>query len=113
MLLVSHNVLSPQRSGDILDLNRLKELEKLAGLELSSQQREKLLVDLIQLEKFASQLPELSPENEAIEAGPSQSPASPLVLSMDRNLEHANAPLLSGGFYLVPTTRSDPPGEKP
>ena len=45
-----------------MDLNRLKELEKLAGLLLDPDERKKLLSDLVELENFASHMPEISSE---------------------------------------------------
>ncbi len=94
-----------------MDLQRLKELEKLAGLRLDPEQRQKMLADLVQLEKFASNLPEINSDDMAQvepETGPLRPPVS---LTMDRELEKANAPLRDGGFYHVPQTDNKPPGE--
>ncbi len=94
-----------------LDLQRLKELEKLAGLRLDPQQRNRMLADLVQLEKFASNLPEISSDDQAMaepETGPLRPPVS---LTMDREIEKANAPQRDGGFYHVAPTDNKPSGE--
>ena len=43
----------------ILDLKRLQELEKLSGLQLDPAERERLLADLSDMEKFVSELPDV------------------------------------------------------
>ena len=94
-----------------MDLQRLKELEKLAGLRLDPDQRQALLADLIQLEEFASHLPEISP-NQSEEADDlNQTQSSPVPLDMDRHQERANAPAMENGFYKIPPTHSQSGGE--
>lgn len=85
-----------------MDLQRLKELEKLAGLRFEPQEQEALLAQLIQLEKFAAALPEI-PVGDLLASVPAEKrPSCTAPLSMDRQLEKSNAPLLHDGFYQIP-----------
>ena len=87
-----------------MDLHRIKELEKLAGLKLDPLQREQLLTDLVQLEEFVSRLPEISPEHISMPEAEKEPLPGPAVLSMDALQERANAPSVSGGFYQIPSS---------
>jgi len=55
-----HNDIPLETRREILDLKRLKELEKLAGLRLEPDEYSGLLADLAELEEFAARLPEIS-----------------------------------------------------
>ena len=94
-----------------MDLQRLKELEKLAGLRLDPDQRHVLLADLIQLEEFASHLPEISSAQPEETDDPNRKQSSPVALSMNRQQERANAPAREDGFYKIPATKSHSDGE--
>ncbi len=94
-----------------MDLQRLKELEKLAGLSLDPGQRQALLSDLIQLEEFASHLPEVSSAQSEEKEDLNQAPSSSVSLDMDRHQARANAPAMENGFYKIPSTHFQPDGD--
>lgn len=47
-----------------MDLDRLQELEKLAGLQLEPQELDKFLADMIALEEFVSRLPDFGDDRD-------------------------------------------------
>jgi len=94
-----------------LDLQRLMELEKLAGLRLEPDERRRLLADLVELEKFASLMPDVSAADSADAQINQQNRDLPAPLKMDNNQLEENAPVLRDGFYETPPTRPRSGGE--
>ena len=92
--------------GEILNLKRLKELEKLAGLCLEPAERDGLLADLVRLERFVAGLPEISDDYE-INSG--QDPPfcqAPSLAEIDLRVVWDNAPCRVDGYYAIPPVRS-------
>lgn len=100
-----HNNTSSKPKGVVLDLQRLKELEKLAGLQLAPLERTELLADLFELEKIATQLPDLpSVEDDSTSALPHVNNFPP-ALAMDRTQVGTNAPSLDDLYFKTPPTK--------
>ncbi len=94
-----------------MDLQRLKELEKLAGLRFDAEERAGLLDDLIQLEKFASRLPKVPAAETDQGVAENRTSRSLVSLPMDRHLEETNAPAREDGFYVIPPPNRPSGGE--
>ena len=96
-----------------MDLNRLKELEKLAGLLLDPDERKKLLSDLVELENLASLMPEISSEYAEFPDSQNQFHHSLSDLAMDKSQVQDNAPSICDGFFETPANDSKSGEESP